>query len=318
MSLPETVFVFIGMHSDLTGSTINIPSQIELVEKLNIAPPDRFAVYDTIYDDAHPAIIKDGTDFTERLLESLNPTTISKYREITQGIMEKIRDGTITIDDFMYVLQKEISNFYISMLEKDDVRDKHPLEHSDRHNSCRLDIFCHENYTLPPLPPNSINIFPHIFEPGKEMKILNKIYTYYPIQQSYDIWWNTIALLVMTETGMIQHNLLTIILQDLKVGTSHHNDRTITTKNILDSLSKRGVKRVLIIDSGCAHYPEELNPHVRRTQLPELISGFGYGGSKLTKKKALRRMSRKYKKQKKSKSRARKSRLGKKSRKYKK
>ena len=320
MSLPETVLVFIGLHSDLMRTTINIPDNIELVEKLNIAPPDRFAIYDTIYTSAHSAIIKHGTDFTQTLFESLHPTTISQYREITQGVMQGIREGKLTIDNFMYVLQQEIAGYYVPMLEKDNVRDEHPVEHLDRHKSCRLDIFKHGQ-------PESLakiselkqrNIFPHIFEAGVPMKMLNKTYQYYPIQNSYDPWWNTVALLLMTESGMIQHNLLTNILQYLKVGTSHREARTITTKDILNYLSNRGVKRILIIDSGCSHYEAELNPHVRREEVPELISHFGYGGANLTKKKALRRMSKKYRKQRKSKSRARKSRIGKKSRKYKK
>ena len=310
MSLPETVLVFIGLHSDLMRTTIDIPENIELVEKLNIAPPDRFAIYDTIYTSAHSAIIKHGTDFTQTLFESLNPTTISQYRTITQGVMQGIREGKLTIDNFMYVLQQEIAGYYVPMLEKPDVMNKHPVEHLDRHNSCRLDIF--SRIGSPVI--NHGNIFVH-----EKMKMLNKTYQYYPSQESYDPWWNTIALFNMDTLGMIQHNLLTNILQDLRVGISHREARTITTQDILDYLSNRGVKRILIIDSGCSHYEAELNPHVRR-EVSELISHFGYGGAKLTKKKALRRMTKKYRRQRKSKyrARARKSRIGKKSRKYKK
>ena len=108
---------------------------------------------------------------------------------------------------------------------------------------------------------------------------------------------------------------------DLRITPKYLEDNEFIeapSEDILDYLSNRGVKRILIIDSGCSHYEAELNPHVRREEVPELISHFGYGGANLTKKKALRRMSKKYRKQRKSKSRARKSRIGKKSRKYKK
>lgn len=161
-----------------------------------------------------------------------------------------------------------------------------------------------------------------MFPKGKQMHLINKKFKFFSSEASPSIYWN--AIIVKNSNGkIISHNLLFDILKSKGIPIHHHADIELYTQDILNFLADNTeVKNMFIFDSGCAELEISGDSHTYGLRSVDESSRMalekGYGGSKLTVKKALSKIAKKYKKQRKSKKRARKSGLRKKSKKSKK
>lgn len=323
----ENLFVFIAAHSVLTYSDgenldiVYIPQKIESLVKMNIAPPGECSIISFV-PDSSIGILQERGIFEEELKKNLEQTISHNYIVIIEEVMIKYRENPNFIIDMNFIreLQGKIKDYYVKKVQKD--AERHPVQLSSLPDAVRVDLFQHfeglsiENNGM------EGNIFFHMFPEREQMHLINKKFVFFSNEATPSTYWN--AIVVKNSNGKtIYHNLLFDILKYKGESITHHNDSAITTGDILNFLAENSeVKNMFIFDSGCAELESSQDSPLIRTRLDhsifEIPKKQGYGGSKLTVKKALSKIAKKYKKQRKSKKRARKSGLRKKSKKSKK
>ena len=274
---PKTVIVVIAVHGFIaTDSIYDIPmfkinDRIKTLIKLNVAPPGSAAAISGTDMDGKLQLLEAEKEVNDvNVFEEIINRHTDKY---TADISKKTSEELLIL---MNGIKKELKSSY-----KLPIRPK----------------FKNEYQTLN----KGFNIFKYDKPKGKGKItdgdiMVNKSYGIEDNEQENESGINWKIQCLNTEPP-------TDLLKEIKIYNKepvlHHEPREddfvdkyyVTTEKIIDFLSMKGVKNILIVDLACSGFGPMSDIEIRRTR-QFILKNYGYGGNKITNKCKKRRIKR--------------------------
>jgi len=304
---PKNLVLFITTHGKICiwddipdePEDFDIPESIHSLFKLNLAPAGVSACMSAF-------CIKQVTDAFKapNLEESLKiKEEVTDLHNIHKIIKDKLAsspglsetDNTDDLQDFMVELQREIKPYYGEEMPKEG--SKYAEEFVEERNTLHKAVNLHMWLETPPVDRmNGENQFLHFFPPPRRKKMVNKrFYTDTPLEHSASpVNFGIIALNL--NDGSYRNIIPDILLSMKKPQRSTQRKLFLDTSDILEFVSnitdptgKPIVESVLILDTSCANFDDQIKEH--QAKLTTLSDQYGHGNKKSKRKISKKKIS---------------------------
>jgi len=322
---PENLILLISTHGEICVSekhptyseVFDIPSSIEYVAKLNLAPLGVSAIL-TAADIRNVRDAWTSHNLSKSLKENYDYTSLFQIDQMIQQLM-KSEEFVDQLDDqenedvlthFMKTVQKEVVPFYRQRLI-DDYKEEYEYDKAIQTFKKAVNLHYIAVEGSERMPQSKIdklekkNIFPHLFPPRANKTMVDKNYETGVASDNRSVDPKNFGIIALNlKQGKKHYNLFPDILASLgKRSRSSYSSLQLKTSEIFDFISKvkksngePAVKRVLILDLSCSGFQGE-NPAYERL-LTRFTQDFAFGTKKYgkngkigkigkTKKKAL-------------------------------